>query len=96
MNSVAIKRKRNNMHDNDLVNLFIVIKGAVVTAFVFTADKIFGFVLSVPVVTTYISPDVREFLIELSPFIGITVGLLTIVSLIYKIKISHKSLKDKI
>lgn len=93
--NTATQIKRKAMHDNEFVNLFLILKGAIATAFVVGAEKIFGFVLSVPIVNSYINPEVREFLLEISPIIGILVGLLTLISLLYKIKISRKELKDK-
>lgn len=66
-----------------------VIFGAVMTAIVSATE----FIMDAIAATTYINPEVKQFLIDIYPFISALIGLFTLILLMYRIKKTRKEIK---
>lgn len=79
-------KKRNFMTTYHLGG---VIFGAIMTAFISATEKIMMLMESV----TIINPDVKQFALDIYPFIAVFIGLATLILLSYRIKKTKKEIK---
>lgn len=67
-----------------------IIGSIAITIFVTIPHKIASVLLQT---TTYINPDAKQFIMDLSPFLGAITAIIAIIMYLYKIKVYKKQLK---
>lgn len=71
---------------------FMGILGSImVTIFVIFPHKIMGLILDT---ADFINPSARQFILELSPFIGVITGIVVIIMYLYKIKLYRRQIRE--
>ena len=94
MNAQAIKQKgkqkRKIMGDHHFGFLGF-LASIMVTIFVTFPHKVMGLILDT---AEFINPSAREFILELSPVIGILTGIVVIIMYLYKIKLYRRQIRE--